>query len=129
MDATLLRSSFDLIAPNKDEFFGVFYQTLFEKYPEVRPLFANTNLSRQALMLADVLDTVVEGVEIGEDLTPTLQALGERHKAYGVSPEHYPMVGDALITTFQKKLGSSGIPAFQDAWTQALTLIVQGVLS
>lgn len=129
MDASLLRSSFDLIAPHKDEFFEAFYQILFEKYPEVRPLFANTNIPKQALMLADVLDTVIEGVEMGQDLTPILQTLGARHKTYGVLPEHYPMVGDALIATFQTKLGSQWTPAFQDAWTQAYTSIVQVVSS
>lgn len=129
MDASLLRSSFDLIAPHKDEFFEAFYQILFEKYPEVRPLFANTNIPKQALMLADVLDTVIEGVEMGQDLTPILQTLGARHKTYGVLPEHYPRVGDALIATFQTKLGSQWTPAFQDAWTQAYTSIVQVVSS
>src|SRR5260370_17292815 len=29
-----------------------------------------------------------------------LQSLGERHEGYGLKPEHYPMVGDALLKTF-----------------------------
>src|SRR6516165_7389663 len=36
MDARLLRSSFDLIAPEKDQFAEAFYQRLFEKYPQTR---------------------------------------------------------------------------------------------
>ncbi len=125
MDAGLLRSSFDLIAPDKDQFAQSFYQLLFEKYPGTRQFFANTNMSKQAHLLASTLALVVAGVEKGEDLTPTLQTLGARHKTYGVLPEHYPIVGEVLIETFQNKLGSQWTPAFQDAWIQAFTVIAQ----
>jgi len=129
MDALLLRSSFDLIAPDKDQFAEAFYQRLFEKYPETRAFFANTDISKQARSLAATLAVVVAGVEKGEDLTPTLQKLGARHKTYGVLPEHYPVVGEVLIETFQNRLGSQWTPAFHDAWTQALTVIEQVMAS
>ena len=125
MDARLLRSSFDLIAPDKDQFAEAFYQRLFEKYPQTRPFFANTDMSAQARSLAATLALVVIGVEKGADLTPTLQALGARHKTYGVRPEHYPIVGEILIETFQNTLGSQWTPAFQNAWTQAFSTIAQ----
>ena len=125
MDARLLRSSFDLIAPNKDQFAEAFYQRLFEKYPQTRPFFANTDMSMQARTLAATLALVVTGVEKGDDLTPTLQSLGARHRTYGVRPEHYPIVGEVLIETFQNRLGSQWTPAFQHAWTQAFSIIAQ----
>jgi len=125
MDARLLRSSFDLIAPEKDQFAEAFYQRLFEKYPQTRPFFANTDMSMQARALAATLALVVTGVEKGDDLTPTLQTLGARHKTYGVLPEHYPIVGEVLIETFQNKLGSQWTPDFQNAWIQAFSTIAQ----
>src|SRR5215472_6863262 len=78
MDARLLRSSFDLIAPDKDQFAEAFYQRLFTKYPQTRPFFANTDMSKQARTLAATLALVVAGVERGDNLVPTLQALGAR---------------------------------------------------
>jgi methyl-accepting chemotaxis protein len=129
MDAALLRTSFDLIAPEKYEFVEAFYQILFEKYPEVRPLFATTDMPRQVRILADILGAVVEGVEAGNDLTPTLKALGARHKKYGVSSEHYPKVADSLLIAFQKRLGSQWTPAYQAVWTEALMGIAQVMLS
>lgn len=125
MDARLLRSSFDLIAPDKDQFAEAFYQRLFEKYPQTRPFFANTDMSVQARSLAATLAVVVAGVEKGDDLTPTLQALGSRHKTYGVRPEHYPIVGEILIETFQNRLGARWTPDFQNAWIQAFSIITQ----
>jgi methyl-accepting chemotaxis protein len=127
MDAGLLRSSFDLISPDKNEFAKAFYQRLFEKYPQTRPFFANVDMSVQARSLAATLAIVVAGAEKGENLTPTLQTLGDRHKNYGVLPEHYPIVGEILIETFQSRLGSQWTPAFQDAWTQAFTIIAQAM--
>ena len=125
MDARLLRSSFNLIAPNKDQFAEAFYQRLFEKYPQTRSFFAKTDMAVQARALAATLAVVVAGVEKGDDLTPTLQSLGARHKTYGVLPEHYPIVGEVLIETFQNRLGSQWTPAFQNAWVQAFTIIAQ----
>lgn len=125
MDAGLLRSSFDLIAPDKDQFAEAFYQRLFEKYPGTRQFFVNTDMPKQARTLATTLAIVVAGVEKGEDLTPTLQTLGARHKTYGVLPVHYPIVGEILIETFQNTLGPQWTPAFQDAWIQAFTIIAQ----
>lgn len=127
MDAGLLRSSFDLIAPDKDQFAEAFYQRLFEKYPQTRPLFANTDMVKQTRSLSAILALVVTGVEKGDDLTPTLQSLGARHKTYGVLPEHYPIVGEVLIETFQNRLGSQWTPAFQNAWIEAFTILSQAM--
>lgn len=125
MNVSLLRTSFDLIAPRKDEFAEAFYRRLFEKYPETRQFFATTDMTTQARALAATLAVVVAGVEKGEDLTPALKSLGGRHKTYGVLPEHYPIVGEILIETFQKELGPQWLPAYQDAWLQAYEIIAK----
>lgn len=125
MNAALLRESFDLIGPNKDAFAEAFYNRLFEKYPATRQYFASTDMAKQARTLAATLAVVVAGVEKGENLVPTLQSLGGRHKTYGVVPEHYPIVGEILIETFRTTLGPRWTPAYQDAWVQAYTVIAQ----
>lgn len=128
MNASLLRTSFDLIAPRKDEFAEVFYQRLFEKYPATREFFSKTDMSKQARSLAGALALVVAGVEKGENITPVLKSLGDRHKTYGVLPEHYPIVGEVLIESFQNFLGSQWTPAFQEAWSEAYGVIVQTMI-
>ena len=128
MNALLLKESFDLIAPTKDEFAEAFYNRLFEKYPATRGFFAKTDMTKQARALAATLAVVVAGVEKGEDLVPTLQSLGGRHKTYGVVPEHYPIVGEILIETFKTTLGDKWTLSYEDAWVQAYTVIA-GVMS
>lgn len=123
MNASLLRASFDLIAPRKDEFAEMFYQRLFAKYPSTRAFFAKTDMSRQARSLAGALALVVAGVEKEENLTPALQSLGKRHATYGVLSEHYPIVGEILLESFQDFLGPQWTPAYQEAWSEAYGVI------
>lgn len=129
MNAALLKESFDLIAPAKDEFAEAFYHRLFEKYPATREFFKNTEFPKQSRALAATLAVVVAGVAKGDDLVPTLQTLGNRHKTYGVLPEHYPIVGEILLETFQTTLGPKWTPAYQAAWTEAYVVIARVMAS
>jgi len=123
MDAVLLKQSFAVIAPQKSEFAQAFYQRLFSYYPQVKPLFANTDMQRQEGSLMATLAVVVAGVERGDNLLPTLQTLGEKHQRFGAKAEYFPLVGGVLLETFHEFLGPKLTPALQDAWSQAFELI------
>ena len=123
MDINMLKQSFEMVAPQKEAFAHSFYERLFAYYPETRSLFAHTNMSRQESSLMATLAVVVAGVERGDNLTPTLHQLGDKHDRYGAKPEHYPLVGGVLLETFHEYLGPRFTPAMQDAWSQAFELI------
>ncbi|MGE5148514.1 MAG: globin domain-containing protein, partial [Rhodospirillaceae bacterium] len=55
-------------------------------------------------------------------------ALGERHKGYGVTADHYAPVGAALLWTLEKGLGADFTPETKEAWTAAYTALA-GVMS
>ena len=61
----------------------------------------------------DKLDTIL----------PAASALAKRHVAYGTAPEHYPVVGGALLWTLEKGLGESWTPEVADAWTEAYSTL------
>ncbi len=71
-------------------------------------------LDKAIMMLESDFDGLVE----------ILTALGKRHKGYGVLPEHFPIVGDALIGTLQEALGESFTPDVKAAWKE-----IYGVIS
>lgn len=123
MNVALLKQSFEMIVPIKDEFAHSFYQRLFSYYPETLQLFANTNMKRQEGSLMATLATVVAGVERGDNLTPVLHDLGKKHYNYGARPEHYPLVGGVLLETFNEYLGPKFTIEMQDAWSQAFDII------
>ncbi len=121
MDPVLLRQSLELI-PDKTQFAELFYQQLFTDVPAAEILFQQTDWPRQYSSLMGTIAFVVAGVERGDNLTSALQTLGKKHTNYGAQPEHYPLVGTALITTFQQH-----VPGFtasmEDSWQQAFAVI------
>ncbi|HTK10270.1 MAG TPA: globin domain-containing protein [Ktedonobacteraceae bacterium] len=121
MDPVLLRQSLDLI-PDKLKFAQLFYTQLFTDAPAAAALFEHTDWQKQYSALMGAIAFVVAGVERGDDVTPALQTLGKKHEGYGALPEHYPLVGAALITTFQKHV-SGFTPAMEATWVQAFAVI------
>ncbi len=57
-----------------------------------------------------------------------MRGLGARHVKYGALPEHYPLVGSALLTTFRQYLGEKWTPEVKEAWTGAYGAISEIML-
>jgi len=123
MDALLLKQSFEIIKPQQEAFADSFYQRLFTSYPQAQKLFAHTDMKRQKNSLMATLATIVAIVERGDNLMPTLQRLGERHQRYGVTADHYPLVGSVLLETFKEYIGPSFSFAMEEAWSKAFEII------
>ena len=126
----LLETSFQAITPCGEEFVTAFYERLFTRFPQTRSFFASTDMKEQRKKLLGALALVIQNLRKPEVLTSALQGLGQRHVAYGVRPEHYPIVGTILLETFADLLGDDWTPAYQDAWAQAYeavcTLMLEG---
>lgn len=129
MNAELLKESFDLIVPRKDEFAHSFYERLFAEYPQTRALFAATDMHRQEAVLVATLATVIAGVRKGDDLVPVLQGLGAKHQGYGATAAHYPAVGTVLLATLHEYLGPEFTPEVENAWVEAYTVISSQMLA
>jgi hemoglobin-like flavoprotein len=52
-----------------------------------------------------------------------LQALGARHRDYGVQIDHYAPLGSALIWMFQHTLGDRFTSEMEEAWLEAYAFI------
>jgi hemoglobin-like flavoprotein len=115
----LLESSFQAIAPCGDAFVTAFYERLFTHFPATRAFFASTDMKEQRKKLLGALALVVQNLRKPAVLTSALKGLGQRHVAYGVRPEHYPIVGVVLLDTFSDVLGERWTPAYHDAWADA----------
>src|SRR5215467_6757196 len=110
-----LETSFQQIAPRGEAFVTAFYDRLFTNYPQTRAFFASTNMQEQRKKLLGALILVIQNLRKPEVLTSALKGLGQRHVAYGVRPEHYPIVGAILLETFSDVLGERWTPAYHDA--------------
>lgn len=114
----LIRSSFAKVAPIKDQAAALFYGRLFELDPSLRPLFKG-DMAAQGAKLMVALGAVVASLDRLARILPAIRQLGRQHAAYGVRPDHYATVGEALIWTLQQAQGADFTPALRRAWTDA----------
>jgi nitric oxide dioxygenase len=114
----LVQESFSKVAPISEAAAVIFYDRLFEVAPSVKAMFpADMTEQRKKLMM--MLAAVVGGLGNLESILPAASALAKRHVGYGAKPEHYPVVGSALLYTLEKGLGEAWTPELAGAWTAA----------
>lgn len=130
MKIELLQESFGKVLRRRDEFIASFYERLFTMYPEVIPLFEKVNMVRQREKLLAALVTIVNNLRRPEILAPYLKELGRHHIDYHVRPEYFPMVGAALLATFEAFLGNDWTDELKDSWgeayNEAARLMIEG---
>jgi hemoglobin-like flavoprotein len=127
LDLDALETSFDLVAPRGDELMDEFYDRLFAAAPAVRPLFP-TDMKRQKTMLLGALVLLRKSLRNLDPIVPKLRDLGARHVAYGARPEHYPVVGTALIASMAAIAGAHWKPEYERAWSLAFDVVATVML-
>jgi len=123
-----VRASFAKIVPIADQAAALFYDRLFETAPEVRALFGD-NMHSQGQKLMAALSTVVNNLGQIERIAPMACDLAKRHLAYGVRPEHYAVVGTALLWTLEQGLGDEFTPALRTAWAAAYSTSSEAMIA
>src|SRR5215510_7836579 len=118
----LVQHSFAKVAPISEKAAELFYGRLFEIAPQVRAMFPD-DLTEQRKKLMATLAIVVNGLSDLPTILPAASALAKRHVGYGAQAAHYPVVGEALLWTLEKGLGSSWTPPVAAAWTTAYTTL------
>ena len=119
---TLVQESFAKVAPISDTAAVLFYDRLFEVAPSVKSMFP-ADMTEQRKKLMATLAVVVAGLSDLPSVLPAASALAKRHVDYGAKPEHYPVVGDALLWTLARGLGPQWTPEVAAAWTAAYTTL------
>jgi hemoglobin-like flavoprotein len=114
----LVQESFAKVAPISEKAAIIFYDRLFEVAPSVKAMFP-IDMTEQRKKLMATLAVVVNGLSNLESILPAASALAVRHVGYGAKPEHYPVVGGALLWTLEKGLGDAWTPEVAAAWTAA----------
>ena len=114
----VVQQSFAKVAPIADRAAVMFYDRLFEVAPQVKAMFP-ADMAEQRQKLMATLGVVVNGLSNLESVLPAASALAKRHVAYGAKPEHYPVVGSALLWTLERGLGVAWTKEVADAWTAA----------
>ena len=118
----LLRKSFGAVESTPLVAALIFYRRLFELNPRLRSLF-KTDIEVQAAKLVEMLRVSLGLLEQPEVLTKELEQLGARHVNYGVKPEHYAMVGQALLEMLAQVQPGGLDPQTRAAWVELYGMI------
>jgi hemoglobin-like flavoprotein len=119
LNAELLRTSLALVVERQPQITPRFYEILFERYPQAKPLFGRNKPEVQQKMLQDAIVAVVDHVEDAVWLQEQLFAMGRRHKDYNVTPEMFGWVGESLLATLAEIAGPAWSPEIAQAWADA----------
>jgi hemoglobin-like flavoprotein len=124
MDLQLeLQSSLHVMLEDQDKFAEAFYNRVFNIAPDVKNLFKK-NITDQGRLLTHMLGGIVYSLSRPEYLELGLKKLGESHNKYGVEPEHYPVVKQAMMETIEESLGDLKTDKTMRAWSAALDKVV-----
>ncbi|KID57181.1 hemin receptor [Pseudoalteromonas luteoviolacea] len=118
----LVQQSFAKVEPIAEQAAEIFYTTLFEYDPSLKALFKNS-IKSQGQKLMATLKVAVNSLDDLDGLVPVLHKLAERHVGYGVKAEHFTFVGNALLYTLKKGLGSEWNQELREAWVSVFRLV------
>ena len=129
LNVPALEKSFNLIAPQAEQLVARFYEELFKRHPDVKPLFKNTTPAKQQQKLLAALKLVMANLNNVDTLAKALTALGERHEKYGAIEAHYGAVATTLMDVMKEFAGRAWTKEVHEAWSHALGTIAEVMLN
>lgn len=129
LDPDLLERSFKALAPYGEELVARFYSELFKRYPQVKPMFAKSDMAAQRNKLLSSLALMIENLRRPERLECLLKGLGASHQSYGAVVEHYDAVAEVLLDVMAQMAGDLWKEDVAEAWKGALRAIKSTMLA
>jgi hemoglobin-like flavoprotein len=105
-----------------------FYERLFEAEPNLRELFS-TEPDEQHRKVADQLELIGCAIRDCDRFVADADALGIRHRAYGVRAHDYALAGPPLLEALASALGSDWSPEVEAAWRRAYNLMAEAMMA
>ena len=100
------------------------YELLFERHPDVRPMFPQ-DMTAQVHRFVTEIEAFAVAMPDLEAVEERASQLGARHVRYGVRPAHFPFVRDALLDVLAERLGERFSAAHRTAWARAYNLMAE----
>lgn len=128
MDFSVIEKTFNQIAPSGEILVKRFYEELFKRYPDVKPLFKGISVRDQQRKLLSALSLVVKNIRNPAALGEILSGLGARHQGYGAKKEHYQAVAETLLDVMCEVAGDAWSDKAHASWAAALNEIASVML-
>lgn len=110
-----------------------FFDRLLSQLPELKPLFAETNMKLQSHKLYGIIKLAVRSLDDFDSVFPVLEKLGRKHATfYGLKRTHYRAFTDTFIEVLHSfihsqysamMVGTHYVVDVADAWSSVLNII------
>ncbi len=124
----LLKESWTLVEDRQDKLASYFYARMFLNNPQLRDLFP-VQMDVQRSRLLGAIVTAVQTVDDPETFAEYLLSLGRDHRKFHVQPEHYDVVGDALMEALRTFAGDEWTLEFDQAWRDGYAAIAAKMIA
>ncbi|TDR56907.1 nitric oxide dioxygenase [Halomonas ventosae] len=115
----LIAATAPVVAEHLDAITQRFYPLMFERYPQVKPLFnqAHQQDGGQPRALAGAVLAYVGLRQDPQQARGVLATVVSKHVSLGIQPDQYPIVGECLMAAIGEVLGEAVTPEVAAAWS------------
>lgn len=106
------------VAANAETITTRMYEILFQTHPELKELFKDAD-ANQHKKLAMAVSAYSANIDNLSTLSKTVEKMALTHVKVKVKPEHYPLVGVALLGAVKDVLGDAATDDVIEAWKEA----------
>ncbi|VVC25581.1 Globin,Globin-like [Cinara cedri] len=106
------------------------YQSLFKRLKglSVDELASNSQFKVHASKVGASLVSAVDHLDKPDELEELLTDLGIKHKKYGLTPTHFQVIGDVLISMIAEAIGDTE-PELLNLWKSSLASVIEVVVA
>lgn len=123
------RAAFLLVAPALPRIIDCFYELMFARHPQLRPMFTRPP-SLQRRMFGETIAAFVDHADDPEWLHGHLEALGRRHAEYGTTPEMYGWARAAFLDAIEAGLAPRRLPDdVRETWARTFDAISEAMIA
>lgn len=124
-EAQLVKSTIPFLREHGETVSDIVYTNLMKRHPELNNTLNVIHLKdgRLARALTVVILRFASNINNVYELIPKLERICNKHCTLGIQPEHYELLGDLIIETFQDLMGPALTPDTKAAWIKAYRVL------
>jgi hemoglobin-like flavoprotein len=116
-DRRLVARSLELIATRCPDPTPLVYGRLFDRHPEMQPLFIRDSTGAvRGEMLAKVFEIILDLVEAGRYAANMVRCEVVTHEGYGVPPQVFPVFFEIVADVMRDLLEGDWTPSMASGW-------------
>ncbi|WP_186576942.1 NO-inducible flavohemoprotein [Aquibacillus kalidii] len=125
-----IKSTVPVLEEHGEKITSRFYQLLFENNPDLKNIFNQTNqrMGKQPQALANAVYAAALYIDNLEAILPVVKQIAHKHRSLNIKPEHYPIVGENLLTAMKDVLGDAANEEIITAWGKAYGVIADAFI-